>query len=114
MSGQVKAIPRPPVVLPPPAQRPRINPAPVPPPVPPRRYVYVPGLAREDLVQNPCLDSLAFITRIGTVFGYRTKRIWEGREAQNNVEPDAYLTGAVKALCGTKAARPLNRGRSLR
>ena len=47
----------------------------VPPPVPPKRYLYVPGLARDDLVQNPCLDALAFVTRIGTVFGYRSKRM---------------------------------------
>ena len=111
--------------LPQPIQPIRIEPGPVvsapiqappvvPPPVPPKRYVYVPGLAREDLVQNPSLDALAFITRIGTVFGYRTKRIWEGRETENNVESDAYMTGAVKALCETRAARPLNCGRSLR
>jgi hypothetical protein len=107
--------------LPQPIQPIRLDPGPVvsaaiqaPLVLPPKRYVYVPGLTREDLVQNPCLDALAFVTRIGTVFGYRTKRIWDQREAQNEVVPDAYMTCAVKALCQTKAARPLNCGRSLR
>jgi hypothetical protein len=80
----------------------------------PTRYVYVPGLAQEALVLTPCLDVQGFLTRISNVFGWRTKRVFEGRDSINEHQPDQFMTGALIALCEARGAIPLNCGRALR
>jgi hypothetical protein len=80
----------------------------------PTSYVYVPGLARDNLVLTPCRDIQEFLTKIRNTFGLRRKTIWQGSEATNEVDDDAFMTGAVTALCSTKGAIPLDCGHALR
>src|SRR5271165_82839 len=109
-------IKAPPVILPPVGRRRVVPPliiAPVQARVGPTRYLYVPGLARDELMV-PCADKQAFITRVASTFGFRKKWIRYGEVMDNEFRHDEFMTGAVTALCETKGAIPVNCGRALR
>jgi hypothetical protein len=80
----------------------------------PTRYVYVPGLARDEFVGRPCKDLKEYKDRIRNVFGYREKRVHNGYDHSNTAYPDIFMTGAVGALCSSNGATPVNCGRTLR
>jgi hypothetical protein len=76
----------------------------------PTSYVYIPGLARDEFVQRPCPDLASLKARLRATFGCRLKRVYGGRDGQNFVEPDPFITGSVASLCDLKGATPINCG----
>jgi hypothetical protein len=79
----------------------------------PCSYIYIPGLARGSFVNSPTYDLQGFLNRVQTTFGCLDKEI-VGENSRVKPEDDAFMTGAVKALCRTKGAKPLDCGQSLR
>ena len=79
----------------------------------PCSYIYIPGLARSSFVNSPTYDLQGFLNRVRTTFGYLDKDV-VGQNSRVKPEDDAFMMGAVKALCTTKGAKPLDCGQSMR
>ena len=85
----------------------------------PTSYVYVPGLARDNLVLTPCRDRQEFLTKIRNTFGLRMKTIWQGSDGTNEVDDDAFMTrcrhsALFNQRCnapGLRTCSPLGRGK---
>jgi hypothetical protein len=101
---QVPAAPvaQPPLVIAPPVANAR-----------PTKYLYIPGLARDQFVQNPCGDLVSFRARVNTAFGFRYKMV-SGSSTFDRCAEDPFMTGSVDSLCNGKGVTAINCGRAFR
>jgi hypothetical protein len=79
----------------------------------PTKYLYIPGLAQDQYVQNPCTTIDAFCNRVKTAFGFRIKEV-SGRYERNRCTPDPFMADSVETLCNHRGVAPINCGRALR
>ena len=106
--------PAPQQVQPAPVAQPPLVIAPAAANVRPTKYLYVPGLAQDQYVQNPCATIDAFCNRVSRAFGFRVRKVLGGKDSVNRCLPDDFRKGSVETLCNQKGVTPINCGHAFR